>query len=157
MAKLGSLLATAFPARTPDGQRILLAVAACQGDVPSADEFAAELQFDNRHQLARTLMRAGLPPLEHVAGWAMVLGWVVRCEQEGTTLCEIGLETSRDPAVCYRLVKRLTGRVWTEVTALGSGWVVTTIRQRYGYGPVPQTPTPTRRRSGDHERPLVKA
>jgi hypothetical protein len=157
MPKLGSLLTTAFPARTADGQRFVQAVAGRHGDVPSADEFAAELQFDNRHQLARMLMRAGLPPLEHVAGWAMVLGWVLRSEQEGATLCEIALETSRDPAVCYRLVKRLTGRVWTEVTSLGSGWVVATIRQQYGYGPVPAMPSPTRRRSGDHERPLVKA
>jgi hypothetical protein len=136
--------------------RILLAVAACLGDVPSADEFASELEFDNRHQLARALMRSGLPPLEHIAGWAMVLGWVLRSEQEGTTLCEIALETSRDPAVCYRLVKRLTGRVWTEVTALGSGWVLATIRQQYGYGPIPAGQNPARRRSGDHERPLVK-
>ena len=157
MPKLGSLLTTAFPARTADGQRFVQAVAGRHGDVPSADEFAAELQFDNRHQLARMLMRAGLPPLEHVAGWAMVLGWVLRSEQEGATLCEIALETSRDPAVCYRLVKRLTGRVWTEVTSLGSGWVVATIRQQYGYGPVPAISNPTRRRSGDHERPLVKA
>jgi len=155
MAKLGGLLTTAFPARTSDGQRIVLAVAACRGDVPSAEEFAAELQFDSRHQLARTLMRAGLPPLEHVAGWAMLLGWVLRSEEEGITLCEVALETSRDPAVCYRLVKRLTGRVWTEVTSLGSGWIVATIRQQYGYGPVPQAPSSSRRRSGDYE--LAKA
>lgn len=156
MPKLGSFLTTAFPARTPDGQRIVLAVAACNGDMPSTDEFAAELQFDNRHQLARTLMRAGLPPLEHIAGWAMVLSWVLRSEQEGTTLCEIALETSRDPAVCYRLVKRLTGRVWTEVTALGSGWLLSTFRQQYGFGPIPVGQNPARRRSGDYERPLAK-
>ena len=157
MAKLGSLLTVAFPARTPDGQRIVLAVAACGGELPSADEFAAELQFDNRHQMARTLMRAGLPPLEHIAGWAMVLGWTLRTEQDGTTLCEIAAESRRDPAVCYRLVKRLTGKVWTEVSALGSIWVMTTIRQHYGFGPMPVLPPPTRRRSGDHDRPLVKA
>lgn len=157
MAKLGSLLSVAFPARTPDGQRIVLAVAACTGDVPSADEFAAELQFDNRHQMARTLMRAGLPPLEHIAGWAMVLGWTLRAEQDGTTLCEIASERDRDPAICYRLVKRLTGKVWTEVSALGSSWIIGTIRQHYGFGPTPALPTPTRRRSGDHDRPLVKA
>lgn len=156
MPRLGTLLTTAFPARTPDGQRILLAVAACMGDIPSADEFAAELAYDSRHQLARALMRAGLPPLEHVAGWAMVLGWALRCEQEGTTLCEIAIETSRDPAVCYRLVKRLTGRVWTEVMALGTTWVQSSIRQQYGYGPLPQTAGPSRRRSGDYDRPLAK-
>jgi hypothetical protein len=156
MVKLGSFLAIAFPARTPDGQRIVLAVAACAGDVPSADEFAAELQFDNRHQMARALMRAGLPPLEHIAGWAMVLGWTLRAEQHGTTLFEIALERSRDPAVCYRLVKRLSGKVWTEVTALGSTWVITTIRQHYGFGPIPPLSLPVRRRSGDHDRPLAK-
>lgn len=156
MPRLGTLLTTAFPARTADGQRILLAVAACMGDIPSADEFAAELAYDSRHQLARALMRAGLPPLEHVAGWAMVLGWALRCEQEGTTLCEIAIETSRDPAVCYRLVKRLTGRVWTEVMALGTTWVQSSIRQQYGYGPLPQTAGPSRRRSGDYDRPLAK-
>ncbi len=155
MAKLGSLLTIAFPSRTSEGQRIVLAVAGCGGDVPSADEFAAELQFDNRHQMARTLMRAGLPPLEHLAGWGMLLGWTLRTEQDGTTLCEIASESSRDPAVCYRLVKRLTGKVWSEVSSLGSAWVISTVRQRYGYGPTPVLPPP-RRRSGDHEHPLVK-
>jgi hypothetical protein len=156
MPKLGSLLTAAFPSRTPEGQRVVLAIGACGGDVPSAYEFATELGFDNRHQLARTLMRAGLPPLEHLAGWAMVLNWVLRYEQEGATLCEIALETSRDPAVFYRLIKRLTGRVWTEVTALGVLWVITTVRQRYGYGPIPPGQNPLRRRSGDNERPLAK-
>lgn len=156
MSKLGSFLSTAFPSRTPDGLRVVLAVAACSGDLPSADEFAADLKFDNRHQMARALMRAGLPPLEHIAGWAMVLSWTLRAEQDGTTLCEIALESSRDPAVCYRLVKRLSGKVWTEITALGSTWVVATIRQHYGFGPIPVLPIPARRRSGDHDRPLAK-
>jgi len=156
MSRLGSHLTIAFPARTPDGQRIVLAIAACHGDLPSADEFAAELQFDNRHQMARALMRAGLPPLEHIAGWAMVLGWTLRAEQDGTTLFEIAAESSRDPAICYRLVKRLSGRVWTEVAALGSTWVITTIRQHYGFGPIPPLSLPIRRRSGDHDRPLAK-
>ncbi len=156
MAKLGSFLTIAFPSRTPEGQRIVLAIAACGGDLPSADEFAAELQFDNRHQMARTLIRAGLPPLEHIAGWGMVLGWTLRTEMDGTTLCEIANESQRDPAVCYRLVKRLTGKVWSEVSGLGSAWVIGAIRQHYGYGPTPALPPAPRRRSGDHDRPLVK-
>lgn len=156
MPRLPTLLNAAFPARTADGQRIVQAIAACGGDVPTADELAGQLGFDNRHQMARAMMRAGLPPLEHVSGWAMVLGWTARAEQEGTTLCEVALETSRDPAVCYRLVKRLTGKVWTEVTRLGSTWIITTIRQRYGYTPLTAAQMPTRRRSGDNERPLVK-
>ncbi len=156
MARLNTLLQAAFPARTADGQRIVQAIAACGGDVPTADELAGQLDFDNRHQMARAMMRAGLPPLEHVSGWAMVLGWTARAEQEGTTLCEVALETDRDPAVCYRLVKRLTGKVWTEVTKLGSGWIISTIRQRYGYAPLTSAQMPTRRRSGDNERPLAK-
>ena len=154
MAKLSTLLATAFPARTPDGQRIVQAIAAYSGDVPTADELAAELQYDNRHQMARAMMRAGLPPLEHVSGWAMLLGWTVRAEQEGITLCEAAFEANRDPAVCYPLTKRLTGKLWSEMTKLGTTWIIATIRQRYGYGPLTAAQLPTRRRSGDN--PLVK-
>lgn len=151
------MLSAAFPARTPDGQRILQAIAAVHGDVPTADELAAELGYDSRHQMARAMMRAGLPPLEHVSGWAMLLGWTVRAEQEGITLSEIADEHQRDPAVFYRLTKRLTGKVWTEVANLGSGWIVATIRHRYGYAPLTAAQMPTRRRSGDNERPLAKA
>ena len=156
MPRLPALLSAAFPARTPDGQRILQAIAAVEGDVPTADELAVELGYDNRHQMARAMMRAGLPPLEHVSGWAMLLGWTARSEQDGITLCELAAEYKRDPAVCYRLTKRLTGKVWTEVVKLGTGWLVATVRQRYGYAPLTAAQVPTRRRSGDNERPLVK-
>lgn len=156
MSRLSSLLSAAFPVRTADGHRILQAIAAVGGNVPTSDELAEELGYDSRHQLARAMLRAGLPSLEHVSGWAMLLSWTSRAEQEGVTLVDMAAEQDRDPAVCYRLTKRLSGKVWTEVARLGPNWLIATIRQRYNYGPLSAAQMPTRRRSGDNERPLAK-
>jgi hypothetical protein len=155
MQQLATELLAAMPSRTADGQRILAAVARLEGELDTADRFALDLGYPSRHVLARALMRAGLPPLQQVANWALLLAWLLRCERGKTTLCWIAVTTGRDPAVCYRLVKRLTGHVWSEVVSLGTTWVSSIIRKQYGYPPL-VTPLPgARRRSADFERPLV--
>lgn len=129
-------LLEAFPSRTPEGQAVIRAIASAGSARTSSDGFALRLGYGNRHQMARSLVRAGLPPLEEIVAWAAVAEWVLRCEGRQTTLCRISLSAARDPAVCYRRVKRLTGKTWREVMALGSVWILATIRSTYGYNGV---------------------
>ncbi len=136
MTLLFPLLKAAFPTASESGARILDALAAARGEVASAEVFALRLGYANRHRLARELAQAGLPPLEQLAGWTRTLWWVLRGEVYAESLCCSALEAARYPSACYRLVKRVTGRTWSEVRAKGSEWVVATIRERYGYGVV---------------------
>jgi len=154
MPRLNGLLRTAFPASIAEADQIVTAVAARAGVVANAEQFAVGLGYDSRHQLARVLGRAGLPPLEQIAAWARALSWVLRWESQRHPLARMAQEAERDAAICYKLITRLTGRRWKEVAALGSGWVVMTIRQKYGFGPVPEPSAPTtgRRRSGEHQQ-----
>src|SRR5262249_40570483 len=78
----------------------------------------------------RLLKREGLPSLEDLAGWVSVLNWVLGWEQRGTSLFEQALTSNRDPATCYRLVKRITGATWITVRNHGSAWVVLQLRDR---------------------------
>ena len=80
--------------------------------------------------LARLLKRDGLPSLEDLAGWISVLNWVLGWEHRGASLFEQALTSGRDPATCYRLVKRITGATWITVRNHGSGWVVLQLRDR---------------------------
>lgn len=136
MPLLFPLLEAAFPTATEPGARILEAVAIARGEVAPAEAFALRLGYPNRHRLAREMAQAGLPPLEQLGGWARTLWWVVRDEAYAESLCGSAIASARYPSDCYRLVKRMTGRTWTEVRALGSEWVVAAIRERYGYGVV---------------------
>jgi hypothetical protein len=131
MNTLSALLRGAFPFLDAGSRCILEGIARRAGELPSADTFATELGFTNRHQVARILTRAGLPPLEQLAAWSRLLLWLVMAEVEHKSLSQMALEAERDPAVCYRQVRQLTGRVWSEVLQLGPGWVVQTLLVRY--------------------------
>ena len=154
MSRLDTLLRIAFPASLAEAEQIVAAVATGGGVIANAERFAVGLGYDSRHQLARVLGRAGLPPLEVIAAWSRVLDWVVRWESHGHALARMAQEAERDAAIYYRLITRLTSRRWKEVAALGSGWVVMTIRQEYGYEPIPDPPAAaaSRRRSGEHQQ-----
>jgi len=96
------------------------------GHPPCSQEFAAWLGFHDRYQLARALRREGLPPLEVIGGWARTLYWMTEAEASGTSLRELAERERLDPAVAYRLVRRVTGRRWSEVRR--DGLAVTLVR-----------------------------
>jgi hypothetical protein len=77
----------------------------------------------DRHQLAYCLRRDGLPPLRQLAAWIKLLTWAADHELGGTSLCKLALAEAGDPAVRYRLVKRLTRLTWTQVSHRGFAWV----------------------------------
>jgi len=94
------------------------------GSIGTARQVAPYLGLRNRFELARLLKREGLPPLHDLAGWASVLTWLDRAECTGCSLCDQAFRARKDPATCYRVVKRLTGLRWLEVRRRGSTWVV---------------------------------
>ena len=94
------------------------------GSIGTAKQVAPHLGLHNRFELARFLKREGLPPLHDLAAWASVLAWVDRSERTGCSLCELAFGARRDPAVCYRTVKRITGLNWHELKLKGLAWVV---------------------------------
>lgn len=68
-------------------------------------------------------------PLHRLRGWFDVLRWVRVGEQDAVSLCRVAFVSHRDPAACYRLVKRVTGHAWSEVRTLGSDWVTARISE----------------------------
>jgi hypothetical protein len=92
------------------------------GPIGTAAHVAKQVGLRNRFQLARLLEHEGLPPLHVLVGWARVIGWIEDWEDRRMALSRQVLRTGSDPAVAYRLVRRLTGMPWTELRRKGSAW-----------------------------------
>ncbi len=91
-------------------------VLACKnGLLPPAGDVAIFLGLRTRHQVARTLRRASLPPLEELAAWTRLFYWVLQWEQTGASLLALARQSHVEPATCYRLVRRLMGEPWSRV------------------------------------------
>jgi DNA-binding beta-propeller fold protein YncE len=121
----------------------LLSVLGClNGHAPGSRELAEWLGFHDRYQLARFLRREGLPPLEVIGGWARTLYWILEAETSGMSLRELAERERLDPAVAYRLVRRVTGLRWSEVRDAGLAGTLLRFRDRCNSGrvihPVPQ-------------------
>lgn len=132
MNEFSALFESAFPCASTHGRQILVTIVRRHGRIESAEHFARSFGARNRHHLARQLKQAGLPPLETLIGWATVLHWVLEWEKRRTSLFKVAGRQARDPAVCYRRVRRVTGESWTEVRERGVAWVVVQMRDRFG-------------------------
>ncbi len=103
---------------------IVEAVLISGGSIGTASEVAPRLGLQNRFELRRLLQREGLPGLHVLAEWASVLAWLERAESTGCSLCHLAFRAHKDPATCYRTVKRITGLHWLEVRQRGFGWTI---------------------------------
>ncbi len=117
--RLTNLLQGVLAHLSPASRAVLSTLACRNGDAPSANEVAAWVGLRNRQQLARTLERDGLPPLEQLAGWTRVLYWMLEAESTGMSLFQLARRENEDPAVAYRLVRRVTGLRWSEAREAG--------------------------------------
>ena len=113
----------ARPSLTLFTRAIVEAILLVEGPIGPADSVARLLGLGDRFKLARLLRREGLPPLHRLAEWATVLAWVTRAERDGASLCWIAFRSRRHPSACYRLVREVTGRSWSEVRARGALWL----------------------------------
>lgn len=130
--RLTSVLQTALPHLSENGRAVLSALGCMNGHPPGSTELATWLGFHDRYQLARALRRDGLPPLEVIGGWARTLYWMTEAETSGKSLRELAERERLDPAVAYRLVRRVTGRRWSEVRREGLALTLLRFRDRCG-------------------------
>jgi len=132
LLRLTSVLHTALPHLSENGRALLNALGCTNGHPPCSHDLATWLGFHDRYQLARALRREGLPPLEVMGGWARTLYWMGEAEASGKSLRELAEQEHLDPAVAYRLVRRVTGRRWSEVRREGLAVAMLRFRDRCG-------------------------
>jgi hypothetical protein len=112
---LAKILNVALPSLAGDARAVVDVLACKNGMLPPAGDVATFLGLRTRHQVARTLRRASLPPLEELAGWTRLFYWVLQWEQTGASLLALARQSHLEPATCYRLVRRLMGQPWSRV------------------------------------------
>src|SRR2546430_13739369 len=126
---LTRLLQTALPHLTPATRAVMSALGCLNGAARPASEIAVLIGMRSRYQLARALRREGLPSLEELAGWARVLYWMCEANSARTSLRELAQRAHIDTATAYRLVRRLTGRRWSELQRTGVGTGVLQVKR----------------------------
>src|SRR5213594_4249089 len=112
---LAKILHVALPSLSGEARAVVDVLACKNGLLPPAGDVAAFLGLHTRHQVARTLRRASLPPLEELAAWTRLFYWVLQWEQTGASLLTLARQSRLEPATCYRLVRRLMGAPWSRV------------------------------------------
>lgn len=119
--QLTNLLHTSLPHLSVNGRALLSALGCVNGRPNSISDIAQWFGFHDRYQLARALKREGLPPMETLCGWIRTLYWIIESQASGATLRELARREHLDPAVAYRLVRRITGHRWSEIRQAGLG------------------------------------
>jgi len=125
---LAKILNVALPPLSGEARAVVDVLACKNGLLPPAGDVATFLGLRTRHQVARTLRRASLPPLEELAAWTRLFYWVLQSEQTGASLLALARQSHVEPATCYRLVRRLTGQKWSRVRRGGVAGAVLRFR-----------------------------
>jgi hypothetical protein len=128
--RLFELLGAALPAVSPTSAVVLKTIAERNGRVGELEFLVRRAGLRSRHQLARKLRHDGLPGVEELCGWVSVLGWLLDSELTGMSLFKLSHRIHIDPATCYRVVRRVTGRSWSELKVLGPEWLILKFRDR---------------------------
>src|SRR5437667_12805865 len=125
---LAKILDVAMPSVRGDARAVVDVLACRSGPLPRAGDVATCLGLRTRHQVARTLRRASLPPLEELAAWTRLFYWVLQSEQTGASLLALARQSHVEPATCYRLVRRLMGQPWSRVRRGGIAGAILRFR-----------------------------
>ncbi len=121
---LAKVLNVALPSLAGEARAVVDVLACKNGLLPPAGDVATFLGLRTRHQVARTLRRASLPPLEELAAWTRLFYWVLQWEQTGASLLALARQSHLEPATCYRLVRRLMGQPWSRVRRGGTAGAI---------------------------------
>lgn len=124
MLDLSSKIHAALPWLTFRTLAVVDALLLSCGPVGTAQRLAAHLGLRSRFQLAALLRDEGLPSLHRLSGWMTVLHWTWDSGHSEVSLSSAALRMGREPAACYRLVKRITGVPWSGVRAAGWDWAL---------------------------------
>jgi hypothetical protein len=119
-----------LPHLTARGQQVLAAVANQAGRIGGANCLTRQLGLPSRHCLARLLRREGLPAIEELCGWMSVLNLLQDYEHTHQSLYQLAIRTTRHPPTCYRTVKRITGKTWTQVRMEGFHFALISFLKR---------------------------
>jgi hypothetical protein len=129
---LAKILNVALPSLSGEARAVVEVLACKNGLLPAAGDVATFLGLRTRHQVARTLRRASLPPLEELAAWTRLFYWVLQSEQSGASLLALARQSHLEPATCYRLVRRLMGQPWSRVRRDGIAGAILRFRTVWG-------------------------
>lgn len=116
---LTTLLETALGELSPTSRAVVSTLGCRNGLAPSAGDVASWVGLRDRYQLARALHRDGLPPFGQLARWTRVLYWMLEAESNHRALLDVARREHVDPAVAYRLVRRVTGLRWSQARKIG--------------------------------------
>lgn len=133
---LNTILNVALPSLAGEARAVVEVLACWNGVLPPADDVATFLGLRTRHQVARALRRASLPPLEELAAWTRLFYWILQSEQSGASLLSLARQAGVEPATCYRLVRRLTGQPWSRVRRGGVAGAILQFRTMWRAGSV---------------------
>jgi collagen type III alpha len=125
---LVKILTVALPSLSGQARAVVEVLACKNGLLPPAGDVATFVGLRTRHQVARTLRRASLPPLEELAAWTRLFYWVLQSEQTGASLLALARQSHLEPATCYRLVRRLMGEPWSRVRRGGVAGAILRFR-----------------------------
>jgi len=125
---LAKVLSAALPLLSGEARAVLDVLASRNGLLPPANDVARFLGLRTRHQVARKLRRASLPPLEELAAWTRLFYWILQSEQTGASLLSLARQSRHEPATCYRLVRRLMGQPWSRVRRGGIAGAIVRFR-----------------------------
>ena len=125
---LAKILDVALPSVAGEARAVINVLACKNGLLPPAGDVATFLGLRTRHQVARTLRRASLPPLEELAAWTRLFYWVLQSEQTGASLLALARQSHLEPATCYRMVRRLMGQPWSRVRRGGVAGAILRFR-----------------------------
>src|SRR3989454_3856278 len=129
---LAKVLKVALPSLSGEPRAVVDVLASRNGLLPPAGDVAIFLGLRTRHQVARTLRRASLPPLEELAAWTRLFYWVLQSEQTGASLLALARQSHLEPATCYRLVRRLMGQPWSRGRRGGIAGAILRFRTIWG-------------------------
>jgi hypothetical protein len=124
---LAPVIHDALPRLSLYARAVVGALLLTGGSIGTSHEVATRLGLPNRFRLRRMLEANGLPPLHRLSGWITVLGWVWQWESNKVSLSRAALRADREPAACYRLVKRITSMSWKQVRTAGVDGVMGTF------------------------------
>src|SRR6266581_4297307 len=125
---LATILDVVMPSVSGKARAVIDVLACKNGLLPRAGDVATFLGLRTRHQVARTLRRASLPPLEELAAWTRLFYWVLQSEQTGASLLALARQSHVEPATCYRLARRLMGQPWSRVRRGGIAGAILSFR-----------------------------
>src|SRR5206468_11464823 len=97
---LAKVLSAALPLLSGEARAVLDVLTSRNGLLPPANDLARFLGLRTRHQVARKLRRASLPPLEELAAGTRRFYWILQSDQSGASWLSCARQSGHQPVSC---------------------------------------------------------